>query len=161
MSRKLAVLIIFGLIFCLVIGTALPVTAESRNFVANLSGDEEVPPVDTLARGQAVFKLSKDGTVLQYKLIAANIEDTLQAHIHLGPAGTNGPVVTFLFGPVAPGSGIFRGVLAEGVITAEDLIGPLAGQPLSALIAAMEAGNTYVNVHTVQYPAGEIRGQIR
>jgi hypothetical protein len=40
------------------------------------------------------------------------------------------------------------------------LIGPLAGQPFSALLNQMQAGNTYVNVHTVQNPAGEIRGQI-
>jgi len=51
-------------------------------------------------------------------------------------------------------------LLAEGTITASDLVGPLAGQPLSALIEAMRAGNTYVNVHTVQFPAGEIAGQI-
>jgi hypothetical protein len=52
-------------------------------------------------------------------------------------------------------------VLATGTITAADLVGPLAGQPLSALVDAMEAGETYVNVHTSQFPAGEIRGQIR
>jgi CHRD domain len=71
---------------------------EARNFVAHLSGDEEVLPRDTLAQGQAIFHLSKDGTSLAYMLIVANIENVVQAHIHVGAPGVNGPVVAFLFG---------------------------------------------------------------
>jgi hypothetical protein len=63
-------------------------------------------------------------------------------------------------------------VLAEGTITAANLIGPLAGHPLSDLIADMESGGAYVNIHTNDgvaptntgpgdFPGGEIRGQIR
>jgi hypothetical protein len=40
-------------------------------------------------------------------------------------------------------------------------MGPLAGQPFSALINALNNGTAYVNVHTNQFPAGEIRGQVR
>ncbi|WP_337134509.1 CHRD domain-containing protein, partial [Staphylococcus aureus] len=85
---------------------------------------------------------------LHYKLIVTNIENVVASHIHLAPAGANGPVVAFLYGPAAPGGGRSDGVLAEGTITAANLVGPLAGHPLSDLIAAMEAGNAYVNVHT-------------
>jgi len=64
------------------------------------------------------------------------------------------------------------GILAQGTIDGTGLIGPLAGKKLSDLIAAMDAGNTYVNVHTNDgvaptgtgpgdLSAGEIRGQIR
>jgi hypothetical protein len=133
------------------------------NFRAHLSGDQEVPPVETRATGQAIFQLSKDGTELSYRLIVANIENVTQAHIHLGPAGTNGPVVAWLYpsGPppqLIPGRS--SGVLATGVITADNLVGPLANASLSDLIDAMAAGNTYVNVHTSQFPPGEVRGQI-
>jgi CHRD domain len=145
---------------------------ENRNYVAVLSGGEEVPANDSLGRGVATFNLSDDGTEIQYRLIAANIENVVASHIHVGAAGVNGPVVAFLFGSVAPGGGRFDGVLAEGTITAANLVGPLAGQPLSALIDAMNAGNAYVNVHTNDgvaptntgpgdFPGGEIRGQIR
>ncbi len=138
--------------------------ADSPSFGAHLAGRNEVPVVDTLAQGQAHFKLSEDGTQLEYKLIAANIENILQSHIHVGPAGENGPVVAFLY-PDAPPAvlipGRFNGVLAEGIITADDLRGPLAGMSLDVLLAEMEAGNTYVNLHTSQFPGGEIRGQIR
>jgi hypothetical protein len=146
-------------------------SADNRNFAVHLSGDEEVPAVATLAQGQAIFHLSKDGTELHYKLIVANIDNVVASHIHVGPAGVNGPVVAFLAGPFPAGGGRTDGVLAEGTITGANLVGPLAGQPLSALIAAMEAGNAYVNVHTNDgagltntgpgdFPGGEIRGQI-
>lgn len=125
---------------------------------AALSADQEVPANDSLARGQAVFRL-RDGEI-HYRLVVANLFDVRAAHIHLAPAGTNGPVVAFLF-PPTPLEGRTSGVLAEGIITAADLIGPLAGASLDDLVAAMRAGTTYVNVHTVAIPAGEIRGQIR
>jgi hypothetical protein len=133
------------------------------NFRAHLSGDQEVPPVETRATGQAIFQLSKDGTELSYKLIVANIEDLRMAHIHLAPAGVNGPVVAWLYPSAPPAQlipGRFNGVLAEGIITEANLVGPLAGLPFSSLIDAMKAGDTYVNVHTSTYPGGEIRGQI-
>ena len=152
------------------VGTAA--ADNNRNFVAHLSGDEEVPSVATLAQGQAIFHLSKDGNELEYRLIVANIENVVASHIHVGATGVNGPVVAFLFGSVPPGGGRSDGVIATGTITAANLVGPLAGHPLSDLIAAMRAGNTYVNVHTNDgvaptntgpgdFPAGEIRGQIR
>jgi hypothetical protein len=128
---------------------------------AHLSGANEVPPVDTHGQGQATFKLSEDGTQLEYELNAANLSSPiLQAHIHLGPAGENGPVVAFLFGPVPAPGVVNNGRLSSGTIEANDLIGPLAGQPLSELVEAIEAGNTYVNVHTDQNGGGEVRGQI-
>jgi hypothetical protein len=133
------------------------------NFRAHLSGDQEVPPVETRATGQAIFQLSRDGTELSYRLIVANIENVTMAHIHLAPAGVNGPVVAWLYPEGPPPQlieGRFSGVLATGVITADDLVGPLAGADLWDLIDEMVAGNTYVNVHTEQFGAGEVRGQI-
>ncbi len=138
---------------------------EARNFRAHAEGGEEVPPVDTRAQGQATFKLSKDGDELSYRLIVANIEDVLMAHIHQASAGVNGPVVAWLY-PAGSAQepelipGRTQGVLAEGVITDADLVGPLAGMTLDDLLEEMRSGNTYVNVHTSAHPAGEVRGQI-
>jgi len=157
-------------LFC---GMTLPAAAQdevSRNFVVQLSGGEEVPPNSSLGRGVAIFHVINDGTGLAYKLIVANIENVVAAHIHIGPKGVNGPVTAFLFGPALPGGGRVNGPIAQGVIEAADLVGPLAGQPLSALLAEIEAGNAYVNVHTDDgvdpantgpgdLPGGEIRGQ--
>jgi hypothetical protein len=154
------------------LAVAGPAGAGSDTFTAHLSGGDEVPPNESLATGQAIFRLSADGTVLTYRLIVANIENVTAAHIHLAPAGTNGGVVAFLFGNAPAGGGSTNGVLAEGTITSASLTGSLAGQPLSALLEEMRSGNAYVNVHTNDgvaptgtgpgdLPGGEIRGQIR
>jgi hypothetical protein len=163
MTRKLG---IFTMVILLIAMSAVGAAAHEhkRNFVAPLSGGEEVPPVDTIARGLATFQLSRDGTELRYRLIVANIENVTQAHIHLAPAGVNGPVVVWLYPDSSPAQlipGRTDGVLATGTITADDLVGQLADEPLDALVDLMRKGNTYVNVHTSQFPPGEVRGQIR
>lgn len=146
---------------------AASVAAHPRNYRAHLSGSDEVPPVATRAQGQAIFKLSKDGTELSYKLIIANIDDVTQAHIHCGAEGVNGPVVAFLFGFV-DGGVTTNGVLVTGVITPDNVIArpdseacPGGISDFDDLLDLIVSGNAYVNVHTVAYPAGEIRGQIR
>ncbi|MBI4523348.1 MAG: CHRD domain-containing protein [Deltaproteobacteria bacterium] len=160
-------------------GAAL--SGDNRNFHAHLSGDEEVPPNETRAQGQAIFHLGKDDTALnltvngdtalKYKLIVANISNVVAAHIHHGDEGVNGPIVAFLAGPFPAGGGRSDGILAQGAITAANLVGPLAGHPLSDLVTLMRNGETYVNVHTNDgvpptntgpgdFPGGEVRGQI-
>jgi len=122
--------------------------AQVSNFVAPLSGDQEVPVRDTKARGVGIFQLSADGTELRYTLIVANIRNVVAAHIHLAAAGVNGSVVAFLAGNFPPGGGPSNGVLASGTITAANLVGPLVGHPLSDLVTPMGTGGAYVNVHT-------------
>jgi hypothetical protein len=156
-------------------GSAL--AASTENFGTHLHGDEEVPVRPTTrAQGQATFQVSEDGTAIHYKLNLANIENVTQAHIHLGAPGVNGPIVVFLYpnttGPaLPPGGGRIQGRIVEGTITAANLINALAGQPIRALVAEIEAGNAYVNVHTNDgvappdtgpgdFPGGEIRGQL-
>jgi hypothetical protein len=166
MRRHLALALATLAALLLSVLPALGQPAERPTFTAHLTGGAEVadPPVETRATGQAVFRLSQDGTELSYRLIVANIENVTQAHIHLAPAGANGPVVAWLYpgGPPAqliPGRS--SGVLAEGTITDANLFGPLAGKTLADLVDHLRAGNAYVNVHTTVYPAGEVRGQIR
>jgi hypothetical protein len=132
-----------------------------REFKADLVGSNEVPPVDSSAAGEARFKANGDRTKLRYELAVGDIEAAVQAHVHLGAAGTNGPVVAFLFGPVAGGRDVDgEETIAKGTITAADLVGPLTGMEISNLLTEMQLGNIYVNVHTVANPPGEIRGQI-
>jgi hypothetical protein len=145
--------------------------AADSTYTAHLRGRSEVPVRETRAVGSAIFHLSDDGTELSYRLIVSNIENVVQAHIHIGGPEDAGPVVAFLYGAVPPGGGPERGVLSTGTITASNLIGPLAGHPLSDLVAAIEDDMAYVNVHTNDgvapgntgpgdFPGGEIRGQM-
>lgn len=130
-------------------------------FYAELNTAQEVPTptVTTEPNGDAVFFVDGDGN-LGFELIVVDIQNVTAAHIHLGMSGMTGPVVVTLFmGSFStPDDG--TGTLATGVITAADLEGPLAGMSLSDLLHELEDGNGYVNVHTTQNPAGEIRGQI-
>jgi hypothetical protein len=156
--------ILFLLATVLLVSSAVGAVSRPTTYVAPLSGAEEVPPNDSLARGQAVFRLSADGTSIDYRLIVANLQNVTMAHIHVAPAGANGPVVVWLYPDAPPPQlipGRTSGILATGTITEADLVDSLAGQPLSALVELMDTGQTYVNVHTSRFPPGEIRGQIR
>lgn len=143
---------------------------QTRHFRARLTGAEQVPvAIDTRAKGRAHFHLSQDGTELKVQVIVSNIKDVIGAHIHRAPAGANGPIIasfipdtaSFLSGgPFVADPINTQGVLVRGTITATDLVGPLAGQRMKALIDAMRSGNTYFNVHTTEHRPGEIRGQI-
>ncbi len=131
--------------------------SSNFNFTAALKGQNEIPPKETTAAGNAVVKISKDESFIYYKLIVANIENVLASHFHMAPPDENGPVVAFLFS--GPATGRTDGVLAEGTITAGDVIGPLAGD-LDALIDRIRRGRIYVNVHTTAIPSGELRGNL-
>jgi hypothetical protein len=130
------------------------------HFNASLSGKNEVPERDTNAVGEVIVTISKDETSVHYKVIVANIENVVASHFHMAPANTNGGVVRGIFqNPNPQPSGPMNGILAEGDITAENLTGALAGN-LPGFINAIRSGNIYVNVHTMAYPGGEIRGQL-
>lgn len=158
-----------------VVGAA--VAGLNRNWSTHANGSMEVPARDTRGQAQLILHLSDDETSFDYKLVASNITNVTQAHIHMAPPGTNGPIVAWLFPGTTPpagpaGQGRTDGVLAEGTFTAATLTGPLAGQPLSALVDALNGGSAYVNVHTNDgvappdtgagdFPGGEVRGDIR
>ncbi len=112
-------------------------------YVAQLTGGQEVPAVSTTAGGLAVLNLSPDKSKLKFHLVVRGLSGPpTAAHFHQAPRGTNGPVVVDL----AP----FRtGNVISGELT-----------PTPAFLAAFEAGNIYVNVHTAAHPGGEIRGQV-
>jgi hypothetical protein len=142
-----------------------------QTFVARLSGNEEVPRRITPAAGEAVIRVSEDGTRLQFTLTVHRIENVIMAHIHCGTPGVNGPVGVTLFGPVAAGGGKVSGVLAKGERTAPDAGNACGWTDFAAVLAAIRSGKTYVNVHTNDgvdpantgpgdFPGGEIRGHL-
>jgi hypothetical protein len=132
------------------------VLAQNQKFNAKLSGQQEVPPVQTTASGMAWFKPMQDK--VWFKLNVTDMQGVTQAHIHTGKQGENGPVVVTLYKSETPQP--INGKLSYGNITANLLEGPMKGKQISDLATAMSNGSTYVNVHTEKYPNGEIRGQI-
>ncbi len=129
-------------------------------FVAHLSGDAEIPAVSTDGSGFASLSLSADGESIDFRLYASDVPSTTMAHLHLGAVDQNGPVVAWLFGPADPAVDP-DGLLAEGTLTAADLVsaGEFDGS-MGHLLELIHDGDIYVNLHTDNHPAGEIRGQL-
>jgi len=107
-----------------------------------LSGDQEVPPVQTAASGSGTIKVNDDKSV-SGSVTTKDIKATA-AHIHEAAAGANGPVAIPL----------------EKKSDNEFAVPP--GAKLSdAQYKALKAGNLYVNVHSDAHKDGEIRAQLK
>jgi CHRD domain len=129
----------------------------NHEFAANLTGQQEVPPVDTQAIGEAILVPDPSGNqTIYYYVNATGIQGATQGHIHSGAQGENGPVIVTLFNFSSAQDEIGQ----KGYFTANSLVGPMQGKTVSDLINAMKSNSTYVNFHTEQNPDGEIRGQI-
>jgi len=144
--------------FANVIGTRL-------KFGATLSGAQEVPAVSTATTGSVEVTFDDALTQATFRIVVNNGVNVTMAHFHCHRPGQNGPVVAFLFGPVA-GTNV-NGELAAGTLTnadiaAVDCVTPI-GRPvnnLASLAFAARDGLIYANVHTVANSGGEIRGQL-
>ena len=174
--KKIAMLTTTALV--VIAGTTVVMTDNGfkRNIREFLSGNEEVPIVLTSGRGTFTANINREGTELAYKLAYSGLEsDATQAHIHIGQPRINGGVSVFLCAntppitaPPAPASvpppcPVREGEV-EGVLTAEDVVGPssqgVVPGDFARLLFAIRSGNTYANVHTARSPAGEIRSQL-
>jgi hypothetical protein len=153
---------------------ALPSTVATANpitFSANLSGANEGPPVATPGTGLATVILDAAAQTLQVNVTFSGLtSNTMAAHIHCcAPLGTNVGVATTV--PAFPGFplGVTSGTYSSAVfdLTQSLIYNPafitLQGglpQAEAAFIAGIQAGQTYLNIHTVNNPGGEIRGQL-
>jgi hypothetical protein len=142
-------------------------------FYSELNGTNVVPPVNSPAQGRARFELSTAGAGLHFYLEATRIERVTAAYIHLGRNSADGPVVAVLLGLPIDGSSPLTtdppeilpvpGFVVYGTLNDDDIVPyPDLGfdGTLAALIDWMRNSATYVDVRTVAYPLGEIRGQI-
>ena len=148
---------------------AIPMT-----FVANLSAANEVPPPVVVSPGTGLATVILDPTAqtLQVNATFSGLtSNDVAAHIHCcAPLGTNAGVATTL--PAFPGFplGVTSGTYTSAVF---DLTQPLIYNPAfvtlqggtiagaeAALIAGIQGGQTYFNIHTVNFGGGEIRGQL-
>lgn len=106
-----------------------------------LSGANEVPPNGSTATGEAVAFLHEPDNRISYVVNTNGLVNVVAAHIHIGPAGANGPVIHNLMG----GAGNYCGV---------------SDRLTAAQLTAAKADGLYFNVHTAALPGGEVRGQL-
>jgi len=130
---------------------------SEQKFIAELTGKEEVPLNGSPSTGFAWVKITNDE--IRYEVNVTDMDKVNAAHIHLAEAGKNGPVVLTLFmgGPTEQ----VNGTVGEANVTRSNLEGPMKGKEVTDLVTEMKNGTTYVNVHTTDFPNGEIRGQLK
>lgn len=127
-------------------------------FDVGLSGNQEVPPVTTSASGTAVVELNREQTEIKVTLNTSGLQNVTAAHIHVGPAGQNGPIIFTLY---SQADGAFPNPLVKELTSTNLQPQPGAGiNDFADAVNALLSGNTYLNVHTQANPTGEIRGQI-
>ncbi|MGA2412788.1 MAG: CHRD domain-containing protein [Candidatus Binataceae bacterium] len=163
------------LIFVLNCSRAFADPHPIRSYSTCLSGYNVVPPNYTTGSGTVKLWISDDNTSITYRLAYSGLSsDVIQAHIHFGQEPVNGGIIVYLCdttgigpgSPTCPSSGV-----VTGTVTAAD-INP-TGNPASVtpqgivegefagLIGAIEHNDAYVNVHTDDFPNGEIAGWLR
>jgi len=135
---------------------------QRQNFIAQLKSEMVVPPVISNATGVAYFQLDmEDNDKIKYSLIATDLHGVKAAHIHSGKEGEkNGSIIVALYKPFRPPILFGRILSVHDIITSDILQGRLAGKQLSDLVNVMNNGTTYADIHSQEYPNGEIRGQI-
>ena len=137
-----------------------------------LTGYEETPSaVSTTGNGTFNARISNDKSRIDWELTYNDLEGAVQqAHIHFGQKSVTGPISVFLCtnlgnGPAgtqpcpAPPASISGTITAADVTNLANERGISAGE-FDELLKAMQAGDTYVNVHSSRWPGGEIRSQI-
>lgn len=160
--------VLIGVLFAVALSLSIMLTVSIVNqvyaakypYAAPLSGANEVPPTESTATGESDIAAPANGFI-KYRINITGISNATGAHIHMAKSGENGEVVADLMNtPTSKHKDNAYGMIIRGNITDSGLKGPMQGKTVDDLAAAMDAGDTYVNVHTASNPDGEIRGQI-
>jgi hypothetical protein len=153
-----------------VVTGAAAVAGDHNRLKTTLSSYEEVPALSTNGFGTFRAAITDGGSAIRYELRYERLQGVVtQAHIHFGQEAVNGGISVFLCSNLGNGPAGTQAcppppARVTGTITAANVIGP-AGQGIAAgelneLIRALRAGVAYANVHSDQFPGGEIRGQL-
>ena len=141
----------------------------ATTFRTSMTGFQETPPI--LTNGSGTFHATVKGDSLTYtESFGGLTSNVTQSHIHFGERSLAGNIFVFLCtnlanGPAGTPACPAGGGTVTGTVTAASVIG-VPGQNITAgdfaaLLRILRSGDAYVNVHTIRFPAGEIRGQVR
>ena len=129
-------------------------TTGSATRGATLTGADEVPPVNTVYTGTSTVVVNEARTEIAVTVThTIPVGTTTAAHIHIGPPGVSGPIIF----PLAAGA---VATPLNMTLTAANLTPQAGAMTFAEAVNAILAGQTYVNVHSMTWPNGEIRGQL-
>jgi hypothetical protein len=170
--RKSWLLIIASIVLSSLLIYSNPVVNAANQidrYWSGLTGDRQIPPVNTVARGYLGLKFQDDLSRFVFTVNAENIGNVTSIYIYKGNENQNGTVVLDLMKAErdlkmdrriinVTSEGKITGTLTSGGITKKDLQGELKGKSVSDFYNLMVNGSIYVIVHTKDFPRGEIRG---
>ena len=136
----------------------IDVNGQKEKYRAKLLGKNEVPKVNSTAKGSASFKSKKD--ILTWKINVTGLSNTTGAQLYLGNKSVKGDIIVDLM-KSGNQSKTPLGFLMNGKISAADLKGPMQGKTVMDLKSAMNNSQTYVNILTSAHPDGEVRGPVK
>jgi hypothetical protein len=151
-----------------------PNTSESR-FEAKLNSFKTAPSLFTNGTGKTQVRIDFSNNSISYELSYSGLSSPVtQAHIHFSQKAVNGGIIVYLCDntglapsgvPACPNSGTVTGTLTAPDVNPPNSPLPVTDQGIAfgdfaALIAAIQQHAGYVNVHTTNFPSGEIRGQL-
>lgn len=126
----------------LLVVMAVPAQAQGPDFTVLLDGEQEVGGGDPDGFGVARLDFDRGARELCFQVDVFNVDDVTLIHIHDGDVGVNGPIVIdFDF----PSNGFEGCVPVDRAVLREILRNP---------------AGFYVNVHSVEFPGGAVRGQL-
>jgi hypothetical protein len=162
-TKNIGLWVIIGLAVSMLAAPA--VHSQTERFSASLSGDNEVPPINSAGTGN--FQMTIQPSGISFSLSFSDLSSNLSvAHLHFAPSKVAGGVMIFLCGggnqpacPAATSGNI------TGTITAANVTGPtgqgIAPGDLDSALEAVRQGLSYANMHTTTFPGGEIRGNVQ
>jgi hypothetical protein len=118
-----------------------------QTFVAKMDGTHEVPPVTTDGRARMVVLVDPDGTRAEVTVTLSGIKTVTAVHIHRGAAGQPGTAVFTVWSP-------FDGEFSHDVPVTK------SWQPSPGDLEDLATGKLYGELHTEDWPAGEVRAQL-
>ncbi|MFM9845217.1 MAG: CHRD domain-containing protein [Dongiaceae bacterium] len=119
--------------------------ADRIQFVTNLDGGQETPPVEAIANGSGMIYLDRATKKLLWDISYNDLSSPVTAaHFH-GPAGPGAAAGVQL--KLAPTNATTNRIVGEATLTDEQMRQVLGGL-------------WYLNIHTKKHPDGEIRGQV-
>ena len=141
-----------GSLRILVLPATLACLALAAGGLSAANGDAAIPlsagqePDGGEPGGHGFFSYTIDGTEFCWTLSWRNIDDPFAGHVHVAPRGVAGPVVIPLD--------------VDGV-AGPDTSGCTTIDPAPAGAITADPSAYYVNLHTEEFPAGVIRGQLK
>lgn len=149
--RILSTIILAGAAF---LAAVSPVKADFIATAALTPGADNA--TNSNGSGNITLDYNSTADLFTYTLSWADLTgDATAAHIHFGAVGVSGPIIVPFFTTPLPGTDSISGTLTNA-----DVTGAAGITTILEVASAIADGNAYVNVHTVEYPAGELRGQL-